>query len=218
MIYVHVINFIWKSFIAHFELNKIYFKLLKLFRQLLTILVSVITVSRICKDKNIPHIVNNAYGVQSTKCTHLINEAIRVGSVDAVVQSTDKVPCCDIQLNFAFNLWALRNQYPYRSSSPVAVHSLSNFAHQVPLPYFLYHLYTSFFRLRYFFLDSQFVLWVRAFKTRTCMIIWLNSDFISTIEFNGPGRWCCCWFPLKDFYCCIKQNLPWYECHIVFNK
>ena len=47
-------------------------------------------VSLICKDKNIPLIVNNAYGLQCTKCCHLINEAIRIGRLDLVVQSTDK--------------------------------------------------------------------------------------------------------------------------------
>ena len=35
--------------------------------------------------------VNNAYGLQSSKCAHLCNEALRVGRVDAIVQSTDKV-------------------------------------------------------------------------------------------------------------------------------
>lgn len=37
-----------------------------------------------------PHIVNNAYGVQSSKCMHLLQEAGRVGRVDAFIQSTDK--------------------------------------------------------------------------------------------------------------------------------
>lgn len=44
----------------------------------------------LCKKHNIFHLVNNAYGLQSTKCTYLINQASRVGRVDAVVQSTDK--------------------------------------------------------------------------------------------------------------------------------
>ena len=35
---------------------------------------------------DIPHLVNNAYGLQSSKCCHLINEAIRVGRLDAFVQ------------------------------------------------------------------------------------------------------------------------------------
>ena len=47
-------------------------------------------VSKIAKAHNVPLVVNNAYGLQSTRCCHLINEACRVGRVDAVVQSTDK--------------------------------------------------------------------------------------------------------------------------------
>ena len=31
-------------------------------------------VGQICKKYNVPHIVNNAYGVQSTKCMHFIQE------------------------------------------------------------------------------------------------------------------------------------------------
>ena len=48
------------------------------------------SVAVLCKDNNIPLVVNNAYGLQCTKCCHLINEAIRVGRLDLVVQSTDK--------------------------------------------------------------------------------------------------------------------------------
>ncbi|XP_065882648.1 O-phosphoseryl-tRNA(Sec) selenium transferase-like isoform X2 [Dysidea avara] len=47
-------------------------------------------VAQLCTKHNIPHIVNNAYGLQSTKCTHLIQEGCRLGRVDAFVQSTDK--------------------------------------------------------------------------------------------------------------------------------
>ena len=31
-------------------------------------------VGQICKKYDVPHIVNNAYGVQSTKCMHIIEE------------------------------------------------------------------------------------------------------------------------------------------------
>lgn len=48
------------------------------------------TVAKLCKTKDIPLVVNNAYGLQCSKCCHLINEALRVGRVDLVVQSTDK--------------------------------------------------------------------------------------------------------------------------------
>ncbi|KAG8510314.1 O-phosphoseryl-tRNA(Sec) selenium transferase [Galemys pyrenaicus] len=43
-----------------------------------------------CANYGIPHIVNNAYGVQSSKCMHLIQQGARVGRVDAFVQSLDK--------------------------------------------------------------------------------------------------------------------------------
>lgn len=44
----------------------------------------------ICANYGIPHIVNNAYGLQSSKCMHLIQQGARVGRVDAFVQSLDK--------------------------------------------------------------------------------------------------------------------------------
>ncbi|KAL3864200.1 hypothetical protein ACJMK2_005905 [Sinanodonta woodiana] len=44
----------------------------------------------LCKKYSVPHLVNNAYGLQSTKCTHLLQQANKVGRVDAIVQSTDK--------------------------------------------------------------------------------------------------------------------------------
>ena len=48
------------------------------------------SVATMCKEQDIPLIVNNAYGLQCSKCCHLINQALRVGRVDLVVQSTDK--------------------------------------------------------------------------------------------------------------------------------
>lgn len=54
---------------------------------------SIVEVAQLCKELGIPHVVNNAYGLQSSKYTHLINEGLRLGAVDAIVQSTDKVPC-----------------------------------------------------------------------------------------------------------------------------
>uniref|UniRef100_A0AAY4EME6 O-phosphoseryl-tRNA(Sec) selenium transferase n=1 Tax=Denticeps clupeoides TaxID=299321 RepID=A0AAY4EME6_9TELE len=44
----------------------------------------------ICAKHNIPHVVNNAYGIQSSKCMHLIQQGARVGRIDAFVQSLDK--------------------------------------------------------------------------------------------------------------------------------
>lgn len=31
-------------------------------------------IAALCKAKNLPHVVNNAYGVQCSKYTHLVNE------------------------------------------------------------------------------------------------------------------------------------------------
>ncbi|KAK6178106.1 hypothetical protein SNE40_012935 [Patella caerulea] len=47
-------------------------------------------VGLLCKEYDIPHLVNNAYGLQASKCTHLLQQAARVGRVDLFVQSLDK--------------------------------------------------------------------------------------------------------------------------------
>lgn len=47
-------------------------------------------VARVCREANVHHIVNNAYGIQSSKCMHLIEEGSKKGRIDAFVQSTDK--------------------------------------------------------------------------------------------------------------------------------
>ncbi|XP_059131851.1 O-phosphoseryl-tRNA(Sec) selenium transferase [Peromyscus eremicus] len=44
----------------------------------------------ICANYDIPHVVNNAYGLQSSKCMHLIQQGHRVGRIDVFVQSLDK--------------------------------------------------------------------------------------------------------------------------------
>lgn len=51
---------------------------------------SIDEVARLAKELDVPHVVNNAYGLQCTKCTHLIETGCRTGRVDAFVQSTDK--------------------------------------------------------------------------------------------------------------------------------
>ncbi|MHA1757172.1 MAG: O-phosphoseryl-tRNA(Sec) selenium transferase, partial [Promethearchaeota archaeon] len=47
-------------------------------------------ISKFAKDKNLVHIVINAYGVQSSEWMSLIRSAIDAGRVDAIIQSTDK--------------------------------------------------------------------------------------------------------------------------------
>eukprot|EP00727_Mastigamoeba_balamuthi_P005477 m51a1_g1549 putative o-phosphoseryl-trna selenium transferase-like (648) ;mRNA; r:570341-574802 len=50
----------------------------------------VVGIGGLCQRLGVPHVVNNAFGVQSSKTTHVLSEAIRTGRVDAIVQSTDK--------------------------------------------------------------------------------------------------------------------------------
>lgn len=46
--------------------------------------------AKLAKKYDIPHVINNAYGLQSTFLTHQIEQAQRVGRIDLVIQSTDK--------------------------------------------------------------------------------------------------------------------------------
>ncbi|GAB0099230.1 O-phosphoseryl-tRNA(Sec) selenium transferase [Sergentomyia squamirostris] len=51
----------------------------------------IIELAKLAKEYNIPHVVNNAYGLQSSLCCHQIEQAVRLGGrIDFVVQSTDK--------------------------------------------------------------------------------------------------------------------------------
>ncbi|PRP82443.1 O-phosphoseryl-tRNA(Sec) selenium transferase [Planoprotostelium fungivorum] len=50
----------------------------------------IIEIAIQCAKWDIGHVINNAYGLQSTRCSHLIVESSRLGRVDAFVQSTDK--------------------------------------------------------------------------------------------------------------------------------
>lgn len=83
-------------------------------------------VAQLCQEQDIPHVVNNAYGLQSSKCSHLINEAIRVGRLDLFVQSCDKnllVPVggAVIAGPSAGVVAAVAASYPGRASSSPAV-------------------------------------------------------------------------------------------------
>ena len=48
------------------------------------------TIAQLCQEADIGHVINNAYGLIDSKCCHAVNQACRVGRVDAFVQSTDK--------------------------------------------------------------------------------------------------------------------------------
>jgi len=47
-------------------------------------------IAKLCHERNVAHVVNNAYGLQCEKTCKLINRACVVGRVDAMICSTDK--------------------------------------------------------------------------------------------------------------------------------
>ena len=49
--------------------------------------MQVEAVARVCDASGVPHLINNAYGVQSAAICKAITRACRVGRVDAVVQA-----------------------------------------------------------------------------------------------------------------------------------
>mmetsp|Transcript_21053 Transcript_21053/g.50027 ORF Transcript_21053/g.50027 Transcript_21053/m.50027 type:complete len:539 (+) Transcript_21053:278-1894(+) len=51
---------------------------------------SVDKVAKLCKQYDVYHVINNAYGLQCSKTSKLLNRACVVGRVDAIVCSTDK--------------------------------------------------------------------------------------------------------------------------------
>ena len=50
----------------------------------------LLDVARLCAEHGVPHIANNAYGIQCKLCMKAINAASRHGRLDAFIQSTDK--------------------------------------------------------------------------------------------------------------------------------
>ena len=50
----------------------------------------LLELGRLCADASVPHVANNAYGVQCTACMKAIAAASRHGRLDAFIQSTDK--------------------------------------------------------------------------------------------------------------------------------
>jgi len=50
----------------------------------------VVELAGLAKEYGLGHVINNAYGVQQSKCMHLVEEATRKGHVDCYIQSTDK--------------------------------------------------------------------------------------------------------------------------------
>ena len=81
------------------------------------------SLSQLCQTYSIPHLINNAYGLQSTKIVHEIEQAKRSnGRIDYIIQSTDKnflVPVGgSIVLTFNTQSFEqLSQMYPGRASS-----------------------------------------------------------------------------------------------------
>ena len=50
----------------------------------------ILGISRLCRELDVPHVVNNAYGLQSPTIMKQLDAASRHGRIDAIVQSTDK--------------------------------------------------------------------------------------------------------------------------------
>ena len=50
----------------------------------------VVAVARWCAARGLAHVANNAYGVQCAATCKALDRAMRVGALDAVIQSTDK--------------------------------------------------------------------------------------------------------------------------------
>ncbi|EKF30890.1 hypothetical protein,SLA/LP autoantigen-like protein, putative [Trypanosoma cruzi marinkellei] len=50
----------------------------------------VLAIAKYCKAMNIPYVINNAYGVQSRVIMRRLDAAMRLGRIDAMVQSGDK--------------------------------------------------------------------------------------------------------------------------------
>jgi len=64
-------------------LNSLLF--LFLFPYQVKLLARLVDISKMCSKFEIPHVVNNAYGIQSPKCLHLISESVRVGRLDGLL-------------------------------------------------------------------------------------------------------------------------------------
>jgi O-phospho-L-seryl-tRNASec:L-selenocysteinyl-tRNA synthase len=47
-------------------------------------------ISQYCQELSLPHIINNAYGLQCPIIAKLINRSVTIGRIDYVIQSTDK--------------------------------------------------------------------------------------------------------------------------------
>lgn len=84
-------------------------------------------ISKLCKEKNVAHVVNNAYGVQCRYYAHRLQEAERIGRIDALISSTDKNFMVPVGGSFIYSpkkssalIEKISKNYPGRASmSPI---------------------------------------------------------------------------------------------------
>lgn len=86
-------------------------------------------ISKIAQEKNLVHIIINAYGVQNPEWMKLIRSAIDAGRVDAIIQSTDKnfltpVGGALIASPIKENIRRISQSYPGRASATPVVNFL----------------------------------------------------------------------------------------------
>ena len=85
----------------------------------------LVQVAQICKENDLYHLVNNAYGLQCSKISNALNQAKSKGRVDVVVQSTDKNYMVPVGGSIIFSsdkklIKTISSTYPGRaSSSPI---------------------------------------------------------------------------------------------------
>ena len=78
-------------------------------------------ISKICKEKKIFHVINNAYGIYCTKIIDMINKAEKVGDISLIISSTDKNFMVPVGGSFIYSskkdmIQKVKNNYPGRAS------------------------------------------------------------------------------------------------------
>ena len=78
-------------------------------------------ISKICKEKGLFHVINNAYGVYCTKIVDMINKSDKIGTVSLVISSTDKNFMVPVGGSFVYSskvemIDKIKKNYPGRAS------------------------------------------------------------------------------------------------------
>ena len=87
-------------------------------------------IAKLCAERNVPLIINNAYGVQSEKIMSEIRAAADAGRVDAVVQSSDKNFLSPVGASIIVSpskefIEQIADTYPGRASAAPVVQTLA---------------------------------------------------------------------------------------------